>query len=712
METKGFINPYNFVSLPGRNSGNDPFRDALPNPHGVASGISGSVTVEFTALTPLLLPVESPRPDGEEGPYKETQTDAAGHPLFQGSSFKGALRSAYEAITNSRYGTFDKETHSQMLAGRDSAEDGSHVEPAVVKSVNPKNGRATIAILKTNKRPRSYLAAKMLVSEQSRFCRSVGVDDPRALDGEKVVAIIAPGKNGLRVKEIAPTEQADPLKKKVDQPSDEAVVEGIIHWTDSKIGGKKNERLFITSTLLDESKIVLGAVKGYGPALPSNSEVNLLELAPEMKVKIEDWDRVIQSYRDAAEEFATTISGIGSFPGTYADPEGSEYADHWKLKVGRTLWYSNGKLSPSMISREPFDKTPWDLIKDTDYRPAERVEQLSAADRVFGWTSSSSNDVSSYKAQVSVGSVVCVGNPDKEIIEFDKPLKLAVLNGAKTSSHSFYVANGKYKENSKLRGRKFYVTHRGRLVEDGKNSPYWDNPDSKSYKEYMFPESPQDEGEEAKANAKVASSIGSWVNHGTTFRCTIYLHNLDENDAAALVWLLDLSNNKLPIERKDKHPAFLLGLGKPLGFGATRLSIVHTDLHREEQMRERYAVDALIAPTELKVNQPAEKDDNRLGKLGEEKLGELGEDLKSRFDALYRDRDAHPGLYQSVTEYLLIAHGFGKKIPVHYPRLDQKPAGKQFEWWQESEGEDKRLCQLDIQTGTDPLQKYPSDYGQ
>lgn len=100
-----FENPYNFVPAPLRVTKGE-LADAQPIGHHRyhPDHWSGRIQVELTTVTPLLIP-----DNGTENSGHKTfgiRLDKAGKPYLPPTSIKGMLRSAFEAVTNSRMGVF------------------------------------------------------------------------------------------------------------------------------------------------------------------------------------------------------------------------------------------------------------------------------------------------------------------------------------------------------------------------------------------------------------------------------------------------------------------------------------------------------------------------------------------------------------------------------------------------------------------------------
>lgn len=127
---RNFHNPYNFVPAPPRNTSDPDLGDQSPADQDafLADRYSGSIRVRMTAKMPLLVP-DTERTQENANGHKTypLRVDAHGKPLIPASSVRGMLRSAYEAVTNSRFGRFS-ESHKQRLKYRQSQRPFSKVD--------------------------------------------------------------------------------------------------------------------------------------------------------------------------------------------------------------------------------------------------------------------------------------------------------------------------------------------------------------------------------------------------------------------------------------------------------------------------------------------------------------------------------------------------------------------------------------------------------
>lgn len=114
-----FFNPYTFIPSPPRQelggfAGDfDPLKCGLNHATLQKDLWTGHLPIKLTTVTPLVLP----KTEGEERSSTEHQTyDTLDH--LPESSLRGMLRSAYEAVTNSRYGCFRNDDRLAYRMGK------------------------------------------------------------------------------------------------------------------------------------------------------------------------------------------------------------------------------------------------------------------------------------------------------------------------------------------------------------------------------------------------------------------------------------------------------------------------------------------------------------------------------------------------------------------------------------------------------------------
>ena len=670
-----FLNPYNFVSISPRPKAGTPLGDGRPPGHGRyhEDRWHGSIPVTITVRTPLLIPDHTTaalrQTDSRDTPPLDVRTDHQERPVLAGSAVKGMLRSAYEAVTNSRFGVF---IGDRPLAIRANANDALKLRPAHVVVGKDRLTLRWLASLRPNP-PQNGVYPQTAVWVPITLLNKAGAKHGDTVEAWMHLFRWTGGRRTAyvwRASEIAVTgkmlsaqgDEQSVRSRKLTPVNRPAVrVTAIVHRTHGRFpakpgaGQKKHdERLFVTKVIDTQH---------------ATPEFHNTALTDELSAS---WRRVIDSFAAAHETEPDLTSSYGTY---VTDPQ------RWRvLRPGHTCYVeissdrTNGKtaetitaLLPAMIGRRPFPGTPGGNLPN-EHHPPSALGELSPADRVFGWVRQLDGQAVerrepglAYRGHLRIEP----GNEQPGANSIDRsftPLRLTTLNSPKPEQFLFYLgdkkgqpldgaakqANRGYRvehngPSKRLRGRKVYLTHRD--VVGDKN--YWTPSDETSapqlangkYREYEAPEGSSD---------KLVTTISSWVRPGTTFHYTIRFDNLNDLELGALLWLLTLDD--------DCHHK--IGLGKPLGFGAVdvRADLSTANVFSGDAMRERYR-----SLTSRPV--PARQEDLTRLRQGFARHGETTT-AKSEFRAAARG-------YQN--------------LPVHYPRLKPEPTATSYEWWVEND---------------------------
>lgn len=694
----GFLNPYAFVSIPDRETLPPELHDRQPVGHDryLDDRWTGTIAVTVRTRTPLLLPdharaaLETARP----APLP-VRVDDVGRPLLAGSAVKGALRSAYEAITNSRLGVFDE--HDQQLAIRGTADRnvaerlhpayvGDNGDSIIATSLRP-SGQLPEHLREKQVQPAVWVPRRLACETgcgETGSCREPGGRHCAEPRGRRVAAwlYLAQGPSLFwRVLKYAdpgtlPDQPPEPpaatrsVKPVAGYPPVRVV--GRIHWTGSTLpagGGRKHDERMVVEEVIDDGL----------------AELDPREL-PLTTAHHDAWQAVIDSYARAHEHEDDDLRRR-NYGGYVAE------AERWrKLRAGDTLYVELDSddqptaLYPAMIGRKPFPGAPGPSLPDK-HRPAGDRGCLSPADRVFGWVPQGSDDTGvAHRGHLRVLPPDDVGTPGPECVwTFPQPVPLTTLNSPKPSQFRFYLGDadggpltGVAKEpqhgypaesgTRRLRGRKVYLTHAEVLDDQTGAVEYWTPPRQRSakpelvtvggrerYREYLRPWS----GASGSEDSDVVTWISGWVSPGATFQLELQVDNLDDTELGALLWLL-----ALPGDGCHK-----LSLGKPLGFGAVRVDVDWgaTKLYSGEHLRDRYRT---------------------LNLQPEPASAQEAKALADAYDDVLRQH-----LSSVRTEFLNAARGF-TDAPVHYPRLgeDGRPSGTPpppetttYKWWVEND---------------------------
>lgn len=708
MQWEGaFHNPYSFVPAPPRDTTHVDLGDHVPVGHHRYHDdrISGIIRVRMTLKTPLLLPDAAQLNEHEEDNssvgikkgHKEfpVRVDADGKPLVPPTSIKGMLRSAYEAVTNSRLTVFAG--HEDRLADRMPARDGLSLVPARIVAVN---GTGMIELLPGDSgisgsgRPTDD--DPMYAAWLPRYDRQTGQvarfavrypDNSLPQHRDAVEGWLQlwertgqhpfrywSVRKCVRVGQSLGTQPQAEQRRGTHQPvqgTDMISVRGFICVTNRNIDQKHDERVFFTT----RDRPV------YHPLTDG--------LCQQWRELIRNYQAVHQAESDAGMTGPPALNN-SIWSRQIVGGEGERNLTEGTLCHSAFYEGTVIALYPVMISRRLFESSPLSLLPSA-LRPATAMDELSPADRVFGWVSQRGQGA--YRGNVRIGPVTCE-SPDA-IEPFGEPgLPLAILGQPKEQQARFYVAasqQGEAQQNALskekagyctnedgtdkgLRGRKVYPHHRS-LPENHWDDPLPDRtpvPNGGHFQEYRRPDS-------EKVRDSQNRSIRGWVKPETVFTFDLYVRNLSRVELGALLWLLDLdkSENQGKLPEQHKQHFLRLGGGKPLGFGSLRLEIdaSKTHLHDGNGWRDFYATLDPCTPSE--VDREA-----------------IVQSFQKAVTAAYGPNLSF-GEVSFIKAFLLAAKGFEDNLPIHYPRARQRdsqgnpipgpvppnPAGEAFQWF-------------------------------
>ncbi len=683
----GFHHAYNFIPTPPRTTdAPEPMRDRLPagHHHYQADLFSGWIDVCLATVTPLLIPdaAQKVRLDGaEEHTSFPLRTGPDGRPCLPPTSIKGMLRSAFEAVTDSRLGVFAG--HHAPLAFRMPVRDGLKLVPAIVKEGQI---RLLTGTSKLDARGRQPVYAAWLHKDGHGAPSWGGLDQ----HGRAVWAYVTLWEHRRfrfwNVVELQPLSGSPPHHRPTDRrpggrarqvrPVQGQWVAGYVCITGLNIDRKHDERVFFT-------------VDPHPPETPLSDRHR------------QQWRNLIANYQEIhAEEIRKGKTGPPALRRSkwsrhvVGGPKETEFTDGTLCYADVSYQASRldvHQVYPVNISRKLFSVSPEKLLEDTGRLPAERLEELSPADRVFGWVHQKGRGA--YRGNLRIGAIRCETSADEAIEHFGHPgVPLAIPGAAKPQQARFYVARSpageaqpdgispdeaSFSPDKGLRGIKVYPHHHG--PPDDETSDYWADPlDDRTQRpqagwcqEYRRPTPPPNSGTELRDDQN--RSIQAWVRPKTVFAFRLHVTNLSRFELGALLWLLSL-------ERQQHHR---LGGGKPLGFGSVRLEIRGADLRDGQAWKAYYRslLEPESAPGRLRVQQGEQVSDS---------VQPLIRQYQQTMMQAYSGRE-FPQI-PSIAAFLRAAEGYRDQKPLHYPRIRQSdgstapdPTGQNFQWFGENE---------------------------
>ena len=351
---------------------------------------------------------------------------------------------------------------------------------------------------------------------------------------------------------------------------------------------------------------------------------------------------------------------------------------------------------------------------DASLEPAKRRDQLSPADRLFGWAPQAQGNYGGYKGRIRVicEEVVSEDSKDPEnnkkrkiIQRFEAAeMPLTILSTPKPSYARFYVAKNEqgdpqkdglskkqvgYDSNKSLRGRKQYWHHKGLEIdlskpESEQAKEYWhpsveDRTQLKCnnrYQEYRRPDQRHEESQNGwQQKDKQNRSIKGWIAPGTVFKAKLYVQNLQPEEVGALLWLLLLS------EFYGENHYFKIGYGKPLGFGSVRMEIDEDEcpnrclpLGTGEDWKNYYAA--------------FDADVSSLGKLNDHERNQCIDEFKDSMARAYNAQCFDD--LRFISGFLQVLRGPKTDLPIHYPRQEEKPSSesKSLDWFKANDSKE------------------------
>lgn len=672
---QSFHNPYNFVPAVPRQDITGELGDRSPCGHGkyLDDRWSGRLCVNLTTVTPLLIPDAAQAEKWQNSEHKTYPIRLVnGKPYLPPTSIKGALRSAYEAITNSRLSVFQK--HDENLVYR------MEPTPKIIPAIVTEDRRRDKLIL------RLMQAAKILCYKKYAETEEAPIDK----GASEVIRENNYPENRLprhteKIWFRLNTKSFKVTEFRFDEPREheKGWQKGWACITGPNCNEKRYERVFFERS----------------PDKQKSYDITAQEIAA--------WEKLIRDYQALHEEDLKERKK--------EEPPKDSYNAYLGHEPGQTGWsrhiYTKSMvelkrstfcyaqiqddkvtaLLPVMVSRQFFKTTPEALLAES-LKPSEKVDELSPADRVFGWVNQKGKGA--YKGQLRLHSVKCLSTD--AIQEFtDDPannpgLPLTILGQPKPQQSRFYVAKDKQggalskgtpkqdgyaSANQGLRGRKVYPHHKA----IAHNTEYWNDPMRDRtgqsvngyYQEYRRPKKDGTEQRDSQNR-----SIQAWVKQNTQFQFDIDITNLSSVELGALLWLLTLL---------DKH-YHRLGGGKPLGFGSVQLKIdwSQTDLQLGQDWQQYYESLLPIDPPDPKQ--------------AEQCIDTFKQTVALAYSPKKNTEDFEEVLF--IRAFKQAAKGLDG--PIHYPRVSAQPDpdGENFEWFTENEkGKKLALPSLWDETG-------------
>lgn len=645
-----FLNPYNFVrALDNPKTSTQPLLGRTsPPPHDRYIGLTGRITCQLTATTPLFVSdshgIEPETVDGKEHLHYRFYRDPAGNIALPGTGIRGAIRSIVEAATNSCFAHFagNKRLSYHLPPG-----DALKLVPARVRKVD--EGRWELDLLAgttqivPNQKPAGTQYAAWVPVYRPMWASQTVVQSPNSPYAARKKLSLTGWKHGdpcrALVEEIQHPQRGFSFWNVIALVRPDAslpvplagqrAVSGYLCITNQNIENKHDERFFFAATPVQPLELPSLVRQRYQELIQDYQERHADDVASRRKHQKSPVlpDGKAAGFSRFIIEKAAAKLDDGDL--VYAMLE----------QTGRVLTVKY--IVPVSVPRVGYKHTIGDLLLEEAATRCTHYDQLCPACRMFGWVwhrddptreRPTIEHATAYAGRVRFSSAQCIHDAG------NFTATLAILSTPKPTTTRFYLTpvnskpqNGLDDERSnfdttgyQLRGRKIYRHHGEQLRE-------------REYKSVDGKKSDQNRTLEGVQQA------------GTIFEFEVDFENLAPVELGALLWSLEM---------EGWHHR--IGLGKPLGLGSATIRVTALQVI---DIVTRFG--SLSATTAL-VDRLADK-----------------ETLIATFKAAMRERYGTDFNRLAPVRDLRALLATAPSKPVHYPRssCEPQPEGKNYEWF-------------------------------
>ncbi len=655
-----FLNPYNFVRWLEPPTPQTPEQHLLwrcpPPPHDRYIGLSGRIRCTLTTKTPLFVsegqPVEHDK-EKDHSTYAFLEVD--GQPVIPGTGLRGAIRSVFEAVTNSRLGVFDGET---PLTYRMSPGSALGLVPGRVEKDS--QGNWTLRLLTGHKKIRDretyaawiprYPNGNILKKSDTRKHRHYVSKNTRTAipkdcgkDGEPCFAAVSQVRNrGFPHYEAHFIHSNRAEVEKVANQYDAEVLEGYVYRTGLNADVKQYERFFYVKG------------KPQFAAFERHQDGSYLAFTA--------YNQLLADYHKRQEEIKNSLTSQSKDSGRKLEPSHFiKSKQPWSIDVGSLVYAKlkqRGKhhvveaLYPVNISRATYDTPPGVLLPEA-FHPPKRMDTLGMASRVFGWVSQDADERReervAYKGRVSFSHATFVdgerlpdmtlsilGTPHPTAVAFylENSLSKQVAEAKRQDKHGYDTPD----ENLRLRGRKFYRHH-----------PVWTKQEATTT-------------DKSNQNRTIRGAFDA----NSKFTFTVDFENFHPLELGALLWTLRLQEG-------DWRGYHRVGYGKPLGLGSVQITVDDLQLF---DVDHRYLNADFITQDDTAPLSAHEQADRYI------------EEFTNAFLALYAPTYGVSSFrtLPNISDLCVLLGEKGDNLPIHYPRPQRSGDNDNegFRWFAES----------------------------
>ena len=264
------------------------------------------------------------------------------------------------------------------------------------------------------------------------------------------------------------------------------------------------------------------------------------------------------------------------------------------------------EILPTMVGRRAYQKSPRELAENQLVAPLKNRDEASPADRLFGYvvpetTGDAKGGDVAYRGRVSFGPVdtskAKLSHEEKKLAPLLEPKVSSARRfltddtGATPKRNGHYLPRQDYFTSDQLLGTAIYPAH---------YAPSFDADGFPTCATKLPKSNLNQDNDDVRITAK------TWIEKGSTLKCTLRFENLGTLELAALVWVLTPENlvpaearnrsknagdqaNKVNGQESAKPVGFLrMGLGKPFGLGAIEVRATSVMAYSNQEIAEGY----------------------------------------------------------------------------------------------------------------------------
>jgi CRISPR-associated protein (TIGR03986 family) len=694
-ENYRFLNPYNFVRLlgePQKKAIEQPNETQLlwrcpPPPHDRYVGLTGRITCEVTAKTPLFISDSHAVQEGNDKHKSYRFFQYNGQSALPASSLRGMIRSVFESVTNSCLTVFTNKTLSQHF--------DSKKAPWLVPARVEKNGEdwqlrlligtTNLQIYEANTEPQGIQYAAWLhrywpMQPSGTLTKTKGVN-------QKTRLFQARRRSGTEVDigDLKHGQECFALLEETEHPHPKVVFWDVIAVdTDRKILEHKMRHQRGQKQRIEKGWLCLNnqnieakhSERFFFRSISNRVGPELIELPNPVR---EAYEALIKDYQERHQnKVQDRRANNQSLNHPISKKKGEREAglsrfiynlEEQKLKGGELVYAfldDNSTVDnpvvkfivPVSVPRVGYERSVGDLLPD-DLHACQRYNSLCPACRTFGWVwKRKAKDEEQPQITAYAGRVRFSHGQLKESKGELPETTLAILSTPKPTTTLFYLlkdgnpdSNVNYNsDKAQLRGRKVYRHHGKQLRTD----EYTRDP-----------------------NRDQNRTIRGALDKGAKFTFIIDFENLAEVGFGALLWALEFEGDGTMFHR--------LGYAKPLGLGSVEIKVNKLEVL---QPGERY--------------KQLESWDDGWQPISIEQMAKWKEAFKNTMEDLYNRPFTD---LENIRDLQVLLSEPEESIPIHYPRSEPSPSDDEenFKWFVEAKKQKEILLPLPSGDGKEAL---------